>query len=93
MSGRNGANHLCCPRCGGDLIIVNDSRPYNWNGEVVVKRARNCADCERNSNTIEITQDSLNKIFAELRSTKSEADKRVNTALAALKIFAEASQS
>ena len=90
MSCRNGANHLCCPRCGGDLVAVNDSRPGLKDGEPIVKRARSCNKCKRNSNTVEITEASLDKIFVDLASASDDAKKRVNAAMMALKMFVEA---
>ena len=86
-------NKLTCPRCGGDLVATKDSRPHIIDGVNFVRRARVCEACNCRSHTLELTEASFAKLKADLRAVRIDADIRVNTAMAALKIFAEASQS
>ena len=93
MSGRINTNSLTCPRCGGDLVATKDSRPHVIDGVKFVRRARLCESCNCRSHTLELTEASFDKLTSDFRAVKMDADTRVNTAMAALKIFAEASQS
>ena len=49
-------NALTCPNCGGDLDRVTDSRPHDYHGVRVIKRARKCRSCGQNSPSIEIPE-------------------------------------
>jgi len=63
---RGELNAITCPKCGGTIRRVTDSRPVEFEGAVAIGRRRECASCSERTTTVEFPLDSFNEIKRSL---------------------------
>lgn len=67
---------FACPRCGGELDAVKDSRPETLFGFKVIERRRLCSRCGKRSLTLEMTEAdmaAMSKMFETARKERVAA--------------------
>lgn len=55
-------NAITCPKCGGAIREVKDSRPMMFEGAVAIRRRRVCASCFERTTTVEFPIDAFDGI-------------------------------
>lgn len=62
------ANRLTCPKCGGRLTYVKESRPFflGHTQSLGIRRRRVCSGCSERSTTIEVVADDFTKEQREI---------------------------
>lgn len=57
---------IACPKCGGNLKTVKDSRPTELRGIATIRRRRECETCGKRELTYEITDAQIDAMRREI---------------------------
>ena len=62
-----------CPKCGGEMRAVIDSRPSVVVGAGTIRRRRSCAGCGDRMTTFEVSEHQLLRMKADIAKAMTES--------------------